>query len=115
MLQGWEIGIVGQIPTPTKPTQLQVSELAKETTEVQDEPACKPESQWGSDLTLGVSEDPQSTSVDEENDIVVVARRILTKNLNITQQMIEKLKANPGKFLRPEQFQMGTKLVETPF
>ena len=34
MLQGWETGIVGQTPTPTKPAQPQASEQAKEATEV---------------------------------------------------------------------------------
>ena len=100
MLQ--ETRIVKQMSTPTKPTQPQASEPAKEATKVQEESAHKPESQLGLDPTFGMSEDPQPTSTKEVNDIAVVARWILPKNPNIAQQMMEKLKANPRKPLQLE-------------
>ena len=57
-LQRWEIGIVGQTPTPTKPTQLQASKPAREALEEQEEPARKLESQPESDPTLEESKSP---------------------------------------------------------
>ena len=109
MLQGWETRIVGQTPTFTKPTQSQASETTKEATEVEDKPACKPESQLEPDLTLEESESPQPLVLD---NMVVVARRVLSKNPDIAQRMMELLKSQPGRPLRPEEFQAATKLVQ---
>ena len=104
-LQGWGIGIVGQTSTSTKLT----SEPTKDAVEDEDKPARKPESQLEPDPTHEECGSPQPTIL---NDMVVAARRILSENLDIAQWMLEHLKLQPGKPLRPEEFQTMAKPIE---
>ena len=103
--QGWGAEIVGQTPTPTKPTQ--TSELTQEAAEEDDKPAC--ESEPEPESTQKASGSPQTTALDE---MTATAKRILSENPDIAQWILDHWKVQPEVPLRPEEFQTLAKSVE---
>ena len=103
---------MGHIPTSTKLAQ--TSKPTKDVVKTSNKPTHELKTQLECDLVIIARLDPQTTPTDQEYEYAVVARRILTKNPNIAQQMIEQLKAHPGKLLQSEEFQTVTKPIETP-
>ena len=98
-------------PTPTKPRQPQAFESAREAPKEQEELACEPKSQLGPNLTSEERESPQPSSKNLDN-MAATTRPIMTENPDIAQRIMEHLKTQPGRPLRPEEFQTVTKSVE---
>ena len=99
---------MGHMPTATKSAQPQTFELAKEVVETPS----KPKDQLELDLEVVPRSDLQFAPAEQEGKYTAVARQILTKNPDIAQRMMEQLMAQPGKPLRPEEFQTVAKPIE---
>ena len=102
-------GTMVETLTSTKPSsQPQTSELAKEALEEEKESASKPKSQPEPDPTLEEGKSPQPLVL---NDMATASRRVLSKNPDIAQWMMEHLKSQLERPLQLEEFQATAKPI----